>query len=191
MDEETVMRALHRLGTVGVTTALAGVSLLGGAGAAGAATPNPEPATCKAGPLPVDVVGSSAVKAQQSLGVYLWHGRSGYALRVTHPGHQKVTFTGTITVTNRITAIRKFRLEKADSLKVGPQRHTLTFRFTNYGYLDGISFAAGCSKDVTVSLRIDGKQATPSQVFLGKARVSPTSVPFRIERDQAKVVAAT
>jgi hypothetical protein len=185
------MRALHRLAAVGVTTALAGASMLGTAGAASAATTNPEPTGCKTGALPVDIIGSPAVKAQAGLGVYLWHGKTGYALRVTHPGKEKVTFTGTITVTNKISAVRKFRLEKADSLKVGPKRHTLTFRFTNYGYLDGISFAAGCSKDVKVSLSIDGKQATPNQVFLGKNKVQPTSVPFRIERDQPKVLAAS
>jgi hypothetical protein len=179
------MRALHRLGTIGVTTALAGASLLGSAGAASAATtptPKPEPTACPAGVLPVEVIGSSAVKAQNALGVYLWHGTTGYALRVTHPGHQKITFTGSITVTNKISAVRKFRLEKADTMKVGPQRHTLTFRFTNYGYLDGFSFAAGCSKDVKVTLSIDGKQAAPDQVFLGKDRLHPTSVPFTIER---------
>ena len=41
------MRALHRLGTVGATTALLGASLLGSAGAASAATtppPSPPPA---------------------------------------------------------------------------------------------------------------------------------------------------
>lgn len=184
------MRALHRFAAVGATTALAGASMLGTAGAANAAA-NPEPAGCKTGVLPVDVIGSPAVKAQSALGLYLWHGRTGYALRVTHPGKQKVTLTGTITVTNKITDVRKFRLEKADSVKVGPHRHTLTFRFTNYGYLDGISFAAGCSKDVKVSLSIDGTQATPNQVFLGKNRVQPTSVPFRIERDQPAVLAAS
>ena len=186
------MRALHRFAALSATTALAGASMLGGAGAANAATTaSAQHPGCKTGVLPVDVVGSPGVKAQSALGVYLWHGKTGYALRVTHPGKQKVTFTGTITVTRKISAVRKFRLEKADLLKVGPHRHTLTFRFTNYGYLDGISFAADCSKDVKVTLKVDGKQATPNQVFLGKNRVQPTSVPFRIERDQPAVLPAT
>jgi hypothetical protein len=170
---------------MGVTTALAGAGLLGTAGAATAATPvtpKPEPTGCKAGTLPVDVLGAAGVKAQQALGVYLWHGKTGYALRVTHPGHQKVVFTGSITVTNAIGPVRKVKLEKVDAVKVGPRRHTLTFRFTNYGYLDGIDFAAGCSKNVKITLSIDQKPATPDQVFLGKNRTHPTSVPFTIER---------
>jgi hypothetical protein len=185
------MRALHRLGTIGVTTVIAGASLLGSAGVASAATPvapKPEPTACPAGVLPVNVIGADGVKAQQALGVYLWHGKTGYALRVTHPGKQEVVFSGSITVTNSISAVRRVRLEKADTLAVGPFRHTLSFRFTNYGYLDGVDFAAGCSKDVKVTLVIDKKPATPEQVFLGKDRVHPTSVPFTIER--AKVVAA-
>ena len=124
------------------------------------------------------------------LGVYLWHGKTGYALRVTHPGHQKVVFAGSITVTNTISAVHRFRLEKADTLKVGPARHTLSFRFTNYGYLDGVSFAAACSKDVKVTLTIDKVAATPAQVFLGKDKIHPTSVPFTIERAVAPAVAS-
>ena len=183
------MRALHRLGTIGVTTALAGASLLGSAGAASATTttPAPEPTSCAAGTLPVEVVGADGVKAQNALGVYLWHGKTGYALRVTHPGHQEVVFSGSITVSNAIGSVRKVRLEKADKLAVGPHRHTLTFRFTNYGYLDGVDFAAGCSKDVKVTVTIDKKLATPDQIFLGKNRLHPTSSPFTIERTHPPV----
>lgn len=179
------MRALHRLGTIGVTTALVGASLLGTAGAASATTTptdRPEPTGCAAGVLPVQVVGAPGVKAQDALGVYLWHGKTGYALRATHPGHQKVVFSGTITVSNTLSAVHRIKLEKADQLIVGPHRHTLTFRFTNYGYLDGINFAAGCSKDVKVTLHIGSAAATPAQVLLGRTKAHPTSVPFTIER---------
>lgn len=185
------MRALHRLYTVGATTAILGAGLLGPVGTASAATaPVAEPATCSTGVLPVSVIGADRVKAQDAMGVYLWHGRTGYALRVTHPGHQKVVFAGSITVTNTISAVHRFRLEKADTMKVGPGRHTLAFRFTNFGYLDGISFAAACSQDVKVSLTIDKVAATPSQVFLGKEKSHPTSVPFTIERALAPAVAS-
>lgn len=175
------MPALRRLGVVTVTTALAGTVL---AGTASAATPSTTTATkgCAAGAVPVEVVGSPGVKAHAAEGLYLWHGKTGYALRVTQPGHTKVTFTGSITVSNTISNVRKFRLEKADKLAVGPHRHVLSFRFTNYGYLDGISFSAACSKDVQVRVAIDGKAASTSQVFLGKAKAHPTSVPFTIER---------
>src|SRR4051794_19969409 len=131
------MRPMHRLATIGVTTAFAGASLLGATGVASATTtPDPaEPTHCAAGVVPVQVIGSSGVKAQDTLGVYLWHGKTGYALRVTHPGHEKVVFSGTITVTKKLTHVHRVKLEKADKVAVGPNRHTLNFRFTNYGYL--------------------------------------------------------
>jgi hypothetical protein len=179
------MRAPHRLATLGVATALAGATLLSTAGVASAATattaPN-EPTRCATGSLPVQVVGADGVKAQDALGLYLWHGKTGYALRVTHPGHQKVVFTGTVTVSSKLTSVHRVKLEKQDTVKVGLQRHTLAFRFVDYGYLDGVNFAASCSATVVVSLHIDKVAATPAQVFLGAAKTHPTSVPFTIER---------
>jgi hypothetical protein len=184
------MRALHRIATIGATTALVGTSLLSTAGVASAATTPPaEPTGCSTGELPVSVVGADGVKAQAALGVYLWHGKTGYALRVTHPGMAKVVFSGSVTVTNRITAVHRVKLEKADTVVVGPQRHTLSFRFTNFGYLDGVNFAAACSQDVKVTLLINKVAATPAQVFLGKDKTNPTSVPFTIERAVAPAVA--
>jgi hypothetical protein len=183
------MRTLHRLGAVGITTAVVGASMLSSIGTASAATPSADPAVCSSGSLPASVLGADGVKAQDALGVYLWHGKNGYALRVTHPGKQKVVFTGSITVTNAIHGVRRIRLEKADHFVVGPHRHTLSFRFTNYGYIDGIDFTAACSKDVKLTLKIDKVAATPDQVFLGKNKVHPTSVPFTIERAVAPAVA--
>jgi hypothetical protein len=183
------MRALHRLGAVGITTTVLGASMLSTVGTASAATtPSADPATCSTGALPASVIGADGVKAQDALGVYLWHGKNGYALRVTHPGKQKVVFSGSITVTKAIHGVHRIRLEKADSFKVGPHRHTLAFRFTNYGFIDGINFTAACSKDVKLTLKIDKVAATPNQVFLGKDRVHPTSVPFTIERAVAPAV---
>jgi hypothetical protein len=187
------MRALHRIATIGATTALVGASLLSTAGVASAAsaptTPPAEPTGCSTGELPVSVVGADGVKAQNDLGIYLWHGKTGYALRVTHPGKTEVVFSGSVTVTNTISAVRRVKLERADTVVVGPHRHTLSFRFTNYGYLDGVNFAAACSQDVKVTLLINKVAATPAQVFLGKDRTNPTSVPFTIERAVAPAVA--
>ncbi len=181
------MRTLHRFGAIAATTAFLGGSMVGTAAAA--TTPSADPAVCSTGVLPASVLGADGVKAQDATGVYLWHGKNGYALRVTHPGKAKVVFSGTITVTNAIHGVHRVRLEKADSFVVGPARHTLAFRFTNYGFIDGIDFTAACSKDVKISLKVDQVAATPDQVFLGKAKVHPTSVPFTIERAVAPAVA--
>jgi hypothetical protein len=87
---------------VGMTagTVLAGAALLGSAGPALAATPSaagPTAKGCSSGELPPVVLGSPGVKAHQAKGVYLWHDKHGYALRVTEPSSKRLVVTGTIT----------------------------------------------------------------------------------------------
>ncbi|MEP7055304.1 MAG: hypothetical protein ABI912_08665 [Actinomycetota bacterium] len=173
------MRTLSRLATLGAATALMAPLALASASGAMAATTT----DCKTGILPVSVVGAPGVKPHQALGVYLWHDAGkGYSLRVTHPGKDRVTITGSITVSAHVGAVHRVALEKNDAVKVGPQRHTIAFTFNNYGYIDGFDFGANCSRTVHVAVRIGAAQATPAQVFLGKDRINPTSVPFTIER---------
>jgi len=179
---------MTRLATIGAATVLmAPIAFASASGAMAATTPTPTTPTttaeCKTGALPATVVGAPGVKAQQALGLYLWHDAGkGYSLRVTHPGKDKVTITGSITVSEHVGLVHRVRLERNDSVKVGPARHTIAFKFNNYGYIDGFDFGANCSRTVTVVARIDAAQATPAQVFLGKDRTNPTSVPFTIER---------
>jgi hypothetical protein len=173
------MGTTRKLATLVATAAVMVPMALASAPAAMADTT----ATCKTGALPVTVVGSPGVKPQQALGVYLWHDAGkGYSLRATHPGKERVTITGSITVSNHIGAVKRVRLERNDSVKVGPQRQTIAFKFNNYGYIDGFDFGAECSRTVQVVVRVGTAQATPAQVFLGKDRTNPTSVPFTIER---------
>ena len=137
---------------------------------------------CSTGALPTAVLGSPGVKAQQREGVYLWHGPHGYSLRFTHPGKARVIASGVVTVSRDVSQVKRVALERDDVVRVSDHGRALAFRFTNFGGLDGVDFAAECSKTVHVSLRIATREATPNQVFLGKDRTSPTSVPFTIER---------
>jgi hypothetical protein len=137
---------------------------------------------CPSGALPSTILGNPGVKAQAPEGFYLWHGKAGYELRVTHPGKSKVVMSGTITVSKVIGKVHRLRFEAQDTAKVAPGRKTLAFRLVDHGGVDGIGFTADCSATVVVHLSIDGQPATTSQVFLGAGKTSPTSVPFRIER---------
>ena len=159
------------------TTLVAGVVL-----SAGPALAAETASGCATGALPVVVLGSPGVKAQQAQGIYLWHGAHGYSLRVTHPGRARLVVTGAITVSRDVSAVRRIALERSDSVTRSNHGRTLHFRFTNYGGVDGIDFGAECSKTVQVALQIAGRKATPGQVFLGQHRASATSVPFTIER---------
>jgi len=168
--------ALSKLATIGATFAVLGPIALATAPGALATT------GCKTGVLPVTVIGAPGLKPQQALGVYLWHNGSGYSLRATKVGKERVQISGTVTVSRTLHNIKRVRLEKNDSVTIGPKRHTATFKFNNYGYIDGFDFAAACSEKVTVVVKVGTVQATPAQVFLGKNRTNPTSVPFTIER---------
>src|SRR4051812_9911924 len=137
---------------------------------------------CSTGVLPNVVMGSPDVKPGQALGVYLWHGSNGYSLRATHPGHAKVVFAGRLSASNGFSHVTRVAFEKADWLKLSSDGKQLTFRFTNYGYIDGINLAADCSRLIRVNIQINGATASPRQVKLGKHRTNPTSNPFTIER---------
>jgi hypothetical protein len=152
--------------------------------AAGPATAEDDNPGCSTGVLPNVVMGSPDVKPGQALGVYLWHGSNGYSLRATHAGHGKVVFSGRLSASNGFSHVTKVAFEKADWLQLSSDRKQLTFRFTNYGYIDGINLAADCSRLIRVNIRVDGATASPRQIKLGKHRSNPTSNPFTIERSQ-------
>ncbi len=153
-----------------VLTGLSASAVLGVSAPAQAAT------TC--GSLPAQVQGSPNVRPGQAGTTYLWHDVHGWKLRVTHPGTAKVVVSGTITATRDISHLTRVLLEPGDVATVSPDGHTLAFRFTNVGHVDGVNFTAECSH----ALRVTVKGASTQQIRLGAHRVHPTSVPFTIER---------
>lgn len=143
---------------------------------------SPADAATGCGSLPGQVQGSPNVQPGSRGVAYLWHDAHGWSLRVTHPGTAKAVVTGTITVTRDISHLQTVRLERGDAVAVSRDGHTLSFRMTNVGHLDGVNFTAECSPQMRVNVRVNGAGASTSQVFLGAHRVHPTSVPFTIER---------
>ena len=114
-------------------------------------------------------------------GVYMWHDADGWHLRVTHKGHAERIFSGRITTPGTISA-QRVRDEKADKVVVGPNGHTLEFRFTNYGAIDGVDFHTTCAPRLNVSLRSDGAKVPVERIFIGHAGSHPLSDPFTIQR---------
>lgn len=185
------VRSLSRIAVVGTSATLA-VGALMAAAPADAATPAANPAatsqaSCSTGRLPASVLGDPKVRAGQSAGVYLAHGtgatseRTGYALAVTHPGSRLAVFTGTVTSSAPITYV-KVRDERHDVVRLSADHKTLTYRFVNYGGIDGVAFRADCAKTVTFNAALDYRKLPAANVFLGAQRVHPSSVPFTIAR---------
>jgi hypothetical protein len=182
-----IARSLTRTAVVG-TCATVVVGGLIAASPAGAATPAAvTQASCSTGRLPTAVLGDPKVRAGQSAGAYLAHGtgaaseRTGYALAVTHPGSRPVVFTGTVTSSAPITYV-KVRDERHDAVRLSADHKTLTYRFVNYGGIDGVAFRADCARTVTFNAALNYRKLPASQVFLGAQRVHPSSVPFTVER---------
>jgi hypothetical protein len=89
---------------------------------------------------------------------------------------------GSVTASRAIGSLRRVALERSDVLKLSNGGRTLSFRFTNVGHIDGVDFTASCAKTARFGFTVGSSTASPAQVHLGAHRVSPTSVPFTVER---------
>jgi hypothetical protein len=149
-------------------------------------TPAAFAATKSTGPgaLPAVIVGNPKVTAGATEGFFVWHDLKGFHLWVTHPGSKKVVFTGTITASAPIH-YTPAKLESGDTVAVAKSGRSLTFSFKDFGKIDGLTVLASDAAKVRFTLDISGKAATTSEVFLGKHKSSPTSVPFLVERGKS------
>ena len=153
----------------GLTAALVGPAATFGASpdAATATTATTTTTTCSETHWPASVQGvPSTLKAGARAGDYLWHSSTGWHLRVTHPGTAKVVFTGRI-VSSAPMTFTPWRLEKGDTITLSADKKTLTYKFNNYGRIDGIDFKTACAQRLTISAAINGRKLSPSRIWLG------------------------
>jgi len=148
------------------------------------ASPAPSTAatTCDRTAWQSEVQGTPSLKAGAVTGAYLWHNATGFHLRVTHPGHQRVVFTGEITSSSAMS-LTPFKLEKGDLARLSANHKTLVFALSNFGYLDGVNFHTDCAATLAVSHLNVGNKALPAHnVFLGEHKAHPSQVPFVLHR---------
>jgi len=178
---------------LGVATTLAAL-LAGGtaiSGAAQAATPSPAATSqapgsstdpgCRTGQLPGAVLGTPKVVAGGASGYRVFHDTTGWHVRVTHPGHQAVLFTGVIRSGRPISA-KAYKLEAGDHFWLSRDRETLTFEFVNHGAIDGVDFTDACAVWTTFTLNQSAHRISPLDIWLGARGVHPLSNPLAIER---------
>lgn len=113
---------------------------------------------------------------------YLWHDADGWHLRVTHQNDHHQVWTGVLTTTGTFADVDAVRLEHNDYVTVGPDKHTLYFRFNNYGGIDGFDFRTHCAPGIRFDLRADGAVVNPTEVIIGHGQHNPAKVPFSILR---------
>jgi hypothetical protein len=176
---------------------LVALGMFVGAPAAFAATPSAAPAAtaapappavddtngCAAGHLPAVIEGAPpSYHPGDARGAWIWHGKDGYAIRVTHRQDGKlVEFTGSVTA-DRPIQVKAVQLENSDRYWFSNDHKTLYFAFANYGHTDGIDFRADCAAKVSFGVRADGGLLSPSRVLLGAHAVAALSNPFTVER---------
>jgi hypothetical protein len=178
---------------IAVATAAVGVALAFGglatATTAGAATTTPKAgatAPCLANrddEWPDWVNGQPAgFEAGANGGVYLWHDTSGWHLRVTHKTDDRVSFGGTIVTRGMFSDVEGVMLERGDQFEVSPDHHAITFRFMNYGHIDGLDFRTHCAPALEFSFQADGHQLPANRAVIGHEDRHPDTDPFPVWR---------
>jgi len=138
--------------------------------------------TCDEGHWPRSVQGlPTMLKAGARAGDYIWHDSRGWHLRVTHPGTTKVGFSGRIVSTTPIT-FTPYRLEPGDTATLSADKLTLTYRFANYGHLDGVDFKTACARKLVFSGAMAGVRLPVGRIWIGYNGVHPLQNPFAVWR---------
>lgn len=173
-----------------IATVLAGAAIAVGAFAhpasaadtGTAASPDPNEASCVNGHWPGVVDGKpTQLQAGAHEAVYLWHDTTGWHLRATHPGTDKKIIRGQLRSDGEIYAVARYT-EGNDVVAHTASRHAVSFRFTNWGHIDGLDFKVRCGKHLNVNGAYQGTKLQPSQVFLGAGNTNPAKVPFMLKR---------
>lgn len=166
-----------------MSTALVGAGSTS-AFAATSSTSSPKPPASTCLPAGHDDVWPASTNGRPARdpGVRVWHDSAGWHVRATHNALHDRTFSGEIVTTGTLIDVHAVRLEKNDSVKVGPNGHTLLFRFNNYGGVDGFDFVTRCAPFLQFGFVSDGHVLAVSRISVGAAGVNPAHDPFVIRR---------
>ena len=167
------------IGALGMLAAPAGVAAASPTPAVASATTT---AVCTNGHWPASVQGVPTVfKAGARGGDYIWHDSKGWHLRVTHAGTRGVVFSGTIHSSAPLDAT-PVKLEKSDWIAVSADHKTITYRFTNYGHIDGFDFKTSCAKALSFRGLMAGQRLPIGRIWVGHNGLHPLENPFVIRR---------
>jgi hypothetical protein len=139
-----------------------------------------ETSRCDEGHWPASVqVQPASYKVGGTAGYSIWHDRNGWHLRTTTPSTETTVFSGRIVSEGNIKAIRVYRNETADSVKVSG--NVMTFSFKTHNHVDGIDFLVGCTARLRFALSTNGRPTPVRRIWLGKHGHAPGN-PFIIHR---------
>jgi hypothetical protein len=151
------------------------------AAAALAAEPTDASATCT-GHWPARVQGVPVQwHAGARAGDYIWHDARGWHLRVTHVGSRLAVFTGRI-VSGAPMSVSGAQLEGRDRFALSADKKVLTYRFTNYGHIDGLDIRTECAPWISFGGALNGYRLPVTRIWVGKPGAHPLQNPFVVRR---------
>jgi hypothetical protein len=113
--------------------------------------------------------------------VRVWHDATGWHVRVTHRSLHDRTFAGAVHTSGEFVDVDRFKLERNDMLKVSADKHTIVFRFNNYGAIDGFDFHTSDAPALKFGFLSDGRVIPPRLIGIGAAGRHPAHDPFVIK----------
>lgn len=139
-------------------------------------------AVCTDGHWPASVQGRPTIlHSGGPAGDYIWHDAAGWHLRVTHATRIRRVFTGRI-VASAPMAVTPFRTEAGDTIGLSADKLTITYRFINYGHVDGLDFRTACAHRVSFSGSMSGTRLPTSRIWIGYRNRHPLENPFVVIR---------
>lgn len=125
--------------------------------------------------------GPPALTEDSPTGYFVWHNTDGFHLR-THGPAAEHKFVARLHTDGKFTDVDAVKLEKDDKLKIKDDGHTLVLRFHTYDGFDGVNFHIDGGHKLRLNLKLDGKEAPLSSIYLGEDGAHPKSDPFTIDR---------
>lgn len=176
------VRRLLPTGLLGLSLLAAGMLVPASALAASTPTVAATAATCNDGHWPASVQGKPTLLHEGGpAGDYIWHDATGWHLRVTHASSARRVFTGRI-VANAPMTVKAFRTEAGDTIVLSADKMTITYKFNNYGHIDGLDFRTDCAHRVLFSGSVSRVKLPTSHIWIGHRNHHPLENPFVIVR---------
>ena len=163
-----------------VASTVVGVTALAGTVVGGNVAGATNKEKCPTGTWPSSVEGRPSKAKVGMTGVALWHDSHGWHLRASEAGLDKAVFTGTVSTDGLLVSVHR-HLEGGD-VTLSPGPHSVGYRFTNYGAVDGIDFVAACSSTIRVTASMNGHLVPASHIVMGSGNTHPTGQPIVLHK---------
>jgi hypothetical protein len=138
-------------------------------------------ANCSEGQWPHATNGYPDVVAGSPTGYYIGQSNGWFTVTAVNPSATSVNFIGSIKTNGLLLDVSSTKNELGDKVTLRGSTK-IRFTFHDNGYLDGISFYAGCGFQVTFDLNISGAPAPKNQIFLGNPTTHAKANPLQLIR---------